>query len=115
MYRVVFHPRAVDDLMPSFSADEVKRMVRKTAERLSSHPEPDGRVVKRLHHIVTAVFFEYKVRLDWRAIFYLDEGHREVRVLGYVPKSLGSRMFDRKLEFFLSSRYGTDFGFLRSF
>lgn len=106
MYRVVFHLRVLDDLTPSFSIREIKRIVQKTEARLAAHSEPDGRVIKRLHHIVTAVFFEYKARQDWRAIFYTDRTHQEVRVLGYIPKNIGATMFDHQLESFLSHRYG---------
>jgi len=105
MYAVVFHPKVIDDLERSFDGKGAKKMLRKTATRLRNHSTPDGRVIKRLHLIVTAVFFEYKVRQDWRAIFYIDETHREVRILGYVPKNIGSRLFDRELEHFLATRY----------
>ena len=106
MFRVVFHPAVTDDLLQQFDRQIAKLMIAKTEARLREHPEPDGRVIKRLQHLVTAIFFEYKVRLDWRAVFYLDVTHREVRVLGYVPKNLGTRLFDKRLELFFSHRYG---------
>lgn len=109
MYVVVFHPKVLDDLSPSFHKVSIKTLLRRTEKRLSAHPLPDGRVIKRLHHIVTAVFFEYKIRSDWRAIFYIDHGHEEVRVMGYIPKNLGARLFDRKLELLFSTRYGSAF------
>ena len=62
-------------------------------------------MIKRLQHVVVRVFFEYKARADWRAIFYLDEAHREVRVLGFVPKNVGHRLFDRRLDHFVMTRY----------
>lgn len=105
MYRVVFHPDVIDDLDGSFDGEQIKAFIKKTEARLAAHPEPDGRVIKRLQHLITAIFFEYKVRLDWRAIFYIDQSHREVRVLGFVPKNLSTRLFDRELDTFFFHRF----------
>lgn len=105
MYHVVFHPLAADDLIEKISLAVAKIFIRKTGGRLAQHPEPDGRVIKKLQHIVVTVFFEYKVRFDWRAIFYIDERHKEVRVLGFIPKNVSRSLFDRRLDRFFFQRH----------
>ncbi len=106
MYQVVFHPLAANDLIEKLPTATVHHIIEKTEARLQEHSDPDGRVIKRLRHVVVTVFFEYKARADWRAIFYVDAAHREVRVLGFVPKNIGHRAFDRTLDTFFTHRYG---------
>ncbi|MFH1822335.1 MAG: hypothetical protein ABH830_01390 [Patescibacteria group bacterium] len=105
MHQIEFHEKVSEDLMVWYNAGQVLKIIDKIYYRLSLSAEPDGRVIKRLHYIPVPVFFEYKVRRDLRAIFYVSEKTRIIRVLGCIHKGAARKVFDRRLEIFLRRVY----------
>lgn len=105
MRQIEFHEKVSEDLMVWYNEDHALKIIDKIYYRLSLSAEPDGRVIKRLYHIPVPIFFEYKVRKDLRAIFYLDNKRQIIRVLGCIHKGATRKVFDRRLKIFLRRVY----------
>jgi len=105
MYQIKFHDKVSEDLIVWHSKDQALKIIDKIYYRLSLSSEPDGRVIKRLRYIPVPVFFEYKVRRDLRAIFYVNHKKEMIYVLGCIHKGLTKKIFDRRLEVFLRRFY----------
>lgn len=104
MYEVLFHEKVSEDLVDWYTEEEALKITGKIYYRLRHDFQADGRVIKRLHYVAIPVFFEYKVRIDLRAIFYVKD-KSIIYILGCIHKNVTKKIFNKRLELFLKRFY----------